>query len=320
MNEKNKEIAVLENVNNMLDLKAEDVPVIISEQFDMIKDLDAKIQDAQKQAESAKSMAQSAKNVSAKRGFIHDYKRDAIEATQKAVEGNANALGEVVEAQKLQFEFQTKLTEITKYLFAMGATNIAMNRSVVRELELKLKGASKKKLSELAKSEVLGVVKQLKAQEDIMIKQENLEKAVKDHSKKLATQEEVIKKQAELDKAIKEYDEKFASKDIKDAEQDKQISDIESLNKKQSIEQAKRDQQQDELLKKQIDTGKRHDKQISKINKENKGFEEELKILESSFQVLEDKYNILAKKIWLSKVSISLSIIAIAIAIATILK
>ena len=70
----------------------------------------------------------------------------------------------------MSFEYQKKLGEITKYLFGLGVTNIAMNRSVVRELELKLQGASAEELDEFARRELLGVVKQLKAQEDIMKK------------------------------------------------------------------------------------------------------------------------------------------------------
>ena len=60
----------------------------------------------------------------------------------------------------------SEITEI--YLFGLGVSNLAMNRSVVRGVEMRLKGASEEELDELARQEILGVVRQLKAQEDIM--------------------------------------------------------------------------------------------------------------------------------------------------------
>ena len=54
----NKEIAILSNSSNITDLKAEDVPVIISEQFDMISKLDSKVQNAIQKAEEAKESAE----------------------------------------------------------------------------------------------------------------------------------------------------------------------------------------------------------------------------------------------------------------------
>ncbi len=71
------------------------------------------------------------------------------------------------EAQKLSFEYQEKLGEVTKYLFFLGESNIVANRTVVREIEMRLKGASEAEISSLAKQELINVVKQLKDQEDM---------------------------------------------------------------------------------------------------------------------------------------------------------
>ena len=312
-------VAVQGNTTMDLTVQEKDVPTIISQQFDLIKKLDSKVRNAVEKAERAKSSAEYAGSMST--GLFQ--KKKAIDALQDSNEDMAYAVEALSDAQQIQFEFQTKLAEITKYLFMLGVTNIAMNRSVVRELELKLKGASRSKLSELAKSEVLGVVKQLKAQEDIMIKQEKLEETVKAHSKKLAAQEEVEKRQQELEKAIKEYDKKFASNDMKDSEQDEHISEIEKVNIEQEKKiglQAEKDRDQDSILDKQIATDKKHDKQISDIKHLNTEQDKKIAELETQLQDLKNMYDSLARKMWLTAFGMVLSLIAVATAVYAILK
>ncbi|MFR2874706.1 MAG: hypothetical protein ACLTB7_09420 [Veillonella atypica] len=91
----------------------------------------------------------------------------AIEKLQNAVISTAKALEESSDAHKKTFEYQKRLTNISYGLFRLGATNIAYNRSLVREIELRLKGASEKEISELARNELVRVVTQLKEQEDL---------------------------------------------------------------------------------------------------------------------------------------------------------
>ena len=80
---------------------------------------------------------------------------------------------------KKTFEYQKRLTNISYGLFRLGATNIAYNRSLVREIELRLKGASEKEISELARNELVRVVTQLKEQEDLQKKLARLKEEVK---------------------------------------------------------------------------------------------------------------------------------------------
>ena len=56
---------------------------------------------------------------------------------------------------------------------------------MVRELELRLSGASKEQLSDLARQEVASVVRQLKEQEDLFQKQEQMKKGIKRHDLKI---------------------------------------------------------------------------------------------------------------------------------------
>lgn len=162
-------------------IEDKELPTIIANQITKLNELDQGVKKAMNAASRAKEAADTAKTKSV--GFFK--KKEAIEELQSAGIDLAEAVQSGAEAQKISFEFQTKLAEITKYLFGLGVSNIASNRFVVRELEMKLKGASKEKLSELAKQEVLSVVKQLKDQEDILKKQENLSQYVKIHDEKL---------------------------------------------------------------------------------------------------------------------------------------
>ncbi|WP_438315447.1 hypothetical protein [Sporosarcina sp. FA9] len=163
------------------------LPTLIYEQVDKLKALDVSIQDVLLSAEAAIESANKAENRSA--GF--GKKKVAIEELQTVGVDLAKAVQSGAKAQKISFEFQTKLAEITKYLFGLGVSNIASNRFVVRELELKLKNASQEEISELARHELMSVIKQLKEQEDILIKLENLSKTSKSHEEKLEIQSHI---------------------------------------------------------------------------------------------------------------------------------
>lgn len=186
----------------ILDVKtvdAEQLPTIISSQFNELTELDTKIKEIQKKAEEAKKKANDSQ-ISVK--LLN--KKEAIELLQDAIKSLAIAQAEEVDAQEKLFTYQKKLTEITKYLFGLGVSSIAMNRSVVRELDLKLKGASDKEISELAKQELLNVINQLNAQRDMMDKQEKLTERVKENG------EHINNLRENLDEGLREQKEEIA--------------------------------------------------------------------------------------------------------------
>lgn len=163
------------------------LPDIITGQVREIQSLEISIKNAVAKAEEAKALAASAKERSA--GLFQ--KKEAIELLQSATISLAEAESATVEAQRISFECQKKIGEITKYLFALGCTNMAANRSVVRELKLILEGASVTQLDELARQEVLNVVRQLKAQEDIINKQNELAGTLREQERLLSGQIEI---------------------------------------------------------------------------------------------------------------------------------
>lgn len=145
------------------------LPTVISSQFKKLTELENNVVKAMNMAAQAKRKANDAQ-VSA--GLFK--KKKAIEALQEAVKGQANALIPIVDAQKLLLKYQADLTKITIFLANLGAQNLAMNRAVVRELELRLKGASDEEFSDLAKQELIKVIADLKNREDIMNKQDKI--------------------------------------------------------------------------------------------------------------------------------------------------
>jgi hypothetical protein len=176
-----------------MEFDRKDFPDLIDGQINELNKLDSSVENALRAAENAEEKAEEAGEKSAKFG----HRKAAIEELQSACTELAEAVMLGAKAQKISFEFQRKLAETTKFLFCLGVSNIAANQCVVRELELRLTGASKKKLSELARQELLSVVKQLKMQEGIFKRQE-------DHSKALK----------ELDEKLKEYVQKFDRVDV----------------------------------------------------------------------------------------------------------
>ena len=219
------------------------LPTIISSQFSALTELENNVQKAVNMAAQAKRKAVNAQ-VSA--GLFH--KKEAIELLQNATKGLAEAQITAADAQKISFEYQSKLTEITKFLFGLGVSNLAMNRSVIRELELKLKGASDEEISELAKQELRNVIMQLKLQEDMMQKQKKIAEDVGEqhrHINKLNKQIDSLEVQdqkqkerlAENTDTIEEHEKVLFEQRRKDEEHDRKFA-----------EQDKEDEAQDEKI------------------------------------------------------------------------
>lgn len=248
---KNAEIA---NVKDSLSLiNIDDLPTIVSAQVGKLNELDDKVRRAMSSAKNANAKANSAHNL--KVGWFN--KGDVIESLQTSGMTLAEALVDSTAAQKVSFEFQTQLAEISKFLFGLGVTNIALNRSVVQQLEIKLSGKSHEKLTKLAQREIVNVVKQLKAQEDILVKQENLSKKVKLHDDQLKYQ---IDKDRQHDDLLKS-----------------QIEKDEHLDDQLKIH-AKKDKQHEEQLKIQIEKDKQHDSQLKIQAEKNRQLDDQLNI------------------------------------------
>ena len=164
-----------------LNISIEQLPTIIGNTLEHISEVDRKISNAVSRAEEAKKLADEASQKNAGWSFFGSDKKEAIEALQSATVSQANALSDSVDANKELFNNQKKMSEALRYLFGLGVANMAANRTVVRELELKLKNASQEELSELARQEITNVILQLRAQEDMQYKLENHDRILREH-------------------------------------------------------------------------------------------------------------------------------------------
>ena len=166
----------MENKETMLvELNIDQVPDFIHDRFEKVEELKKNVDKASKKAKLAKESAEVAKEHSA--GLFQ--KKGAIEALQTVTHDLAEAQISAAQAQELSFEYHQKVAELTTFLFKLGVSSIAANRSVVRTLELKLMGASQEKLDEYARQEIAEVVRQLKEQEDLMRKHNMLSEKVR---------------------------------------------------------------------------------------------------------------------------------------------
>ena len=168
-----------------------DLPIVISGQINKMQELRKNVDDAIQKANVAKQSAEAASKWKKNEHGTWIFKwntdntKETINNLQTAVVDLSNAQECGAQAQKTAFQNQEKIGQILRYLFTLGVSNIAANRSVVNRLKQEIEGASSSQLNEMAKQEILAVIKQLKAQEDIMQRQD-------EQSKRLLEQKETI--------------------------------------------------------------------------------------------------------------------------------
>lgn len=244
------EIVISKNEPNLIEtpekISEENLPEIIDDQVNNIKILDRQIQKALKNAGNAREAAEIAANMSA--GWFH--KKSAIEGLQSAVEEIGNATADNAESQRMLFDCLQKMAQVEKIILQIGCMSIAMNRSTIRELELKLKGASNEELSELAKKELQSVIKQIRQQQDILEKQARLENNVRTLHEESQAQKNRLDKKDNLDSTqsvnIAANKKRLDEKDKIDAEQSKRLEELSiMLNNKNLL-----DQEQEEAINK----------------------------------------------------------------------
>ena len=238
----NNELIEIESENGIVSVNTNDIPDIISGRIEDISQFEKEVENSESSAKAALEYVGTQMTRYEEKGkWIFKHRsgntKDIIKDTQEAVERLASAQQVSVNALKKSFEFQKKLAETAKYLFELGCANITVNRIAVRAIEQKLNGASKEELSELARQEMLAVVRQLKEQEDILKKQEFLTSKVKKNVSRLNKK----------DKLDKEKSERIASLSNENKEQNKKLSGIHnSLLEKERID-AEQSQRLEEL-------------------------------------------------------------------------
>ena len=233
----NENEVTIKNGDDVITVNVDKLPEIITTQIDTISVLEKKIKACDDSANNAMNyVSEKMHRYEDKGKWIFKHRsgntKDVIEDTQKAIDNLAEAQHVTVDALRQSFEFQRKLAEVSKYLFELGCANITVNRITVKAIEAKLKGASKKDISELARQEMLAVVKQLKEQEDILKKQEDLNAKVKSNFERLNEKDRIDAQQSQR---LVELSALLGNKDSIDKRQDEAISGLKSELKEKSL-------------------------------------------------------------------------------------
>lgn len=160
---------------------------VIDDVFSDLEKIKDHIDNCEQKAKESLEKAQSAYNKPV--GFWHSS-TPAIEALQEAAQNLGESQVEITETQSLLFRQQKTIANAVSKLFKLSVYNIATTRSTVKEIQLRLSGASKEKISDLAKKELESVLLQLKHQLDLMEQQERLEKKITDCNQRTESLEE----------------------------------------------------------------------------------------------------------------------------------
>lgn len=108
------------------------------------------------------------------------FSLDSVVKIQEATYNLSEVVISLTKNQTIFWDYLKKISEITKFLFNLGVSNITTNNIVVHYLEKKLSDASEEELDDLAREEVENVVKRLKKQQEIESRYEDFKKHIKE--------------------------------------------------------------------------------------------------------------------------------------------
>lgn len=166
----------------VIEFNPKDLPNIITEQGKTLNDFCIQ---KEKAIEAAKVAKDKAVEANKKKVGWFTGKKVAIEELQSATVSISDALDSLTVAVNQSYKNQEKIAKVNEFLLGLGLTNTTLNRMVIRELEMKLNNASPEELSELAKQELMSVLRQLKAQEDIQNRLEKQAEGLRLHDETL---------------------------------------------------------------------------------------------------------------------------------------
>lgn len=208
------------------EIKEEQYGAVISQQVNKIKEIEDKIKKAKTAAETAKKNAK--KLNLEKKGFLKKRfaTKSEIENTQNITKEMGAAIEKVALAQDELFKYQQKITEATKFLYALGARSLAANRRVMDQVIMEIEGLSDEETAAAVEKELNKVLDELREQQDILKKQEDLENKAKLNHDSITDIEKVTERQSEKISSI--YD-TLSEKEKIDAEQNQRLNEVSAI-------------------------------------------------------------------------------------------
>ena len=140
-----------------------------------VKDATTYISDTEEKAGDARTKYNELKEMPKAHFWTIGRNKAKVEKTQDVLLDVIDAIDNNANASKALFNNQVKMTEKVKELYAISLMGVAANRMVVREIKSRLERASKEELSQLARQELENVIYELKLQQRIMEKVDNVE-------------------------------------------------------------------------------------------------------------------------------------------------
>lgn len=273
------------SMNTLLEKETSEILSFVTGNVEEINQLSAKILAAQNAADIAKSKvadakkaAENAKKQADERSNIHWYdgKAKAINDVQTDVRSLAEnqvsmaesqiALAEVqqraTEAQELTFDFQKKLVGTTAMMIKFSTASIATSRLVVRELEARMNGASREELSDIARQELESVVYQIKAQQDIMSRQDQLTDIVREIDERVTKQ---LETEMLRDQVIEEQIKKGTQRDVRILEHDRSLKSCQRV----LVAHRQKEDEHDKLIMQCVANGENQNARLGKIDEIN---------------------------------------------------
>ena len=191
----------MEEINNELmeiSSKSEnEISLELEKRFQGFLEAKQSLEDIEKNAIKAQERIEKSKE--RKTGIFNKGKK--IDEIENILVDMANNGVDSVKMSQRMLELQQKQSQELRFVLMLGLSNLASNRATVHFLKEKLENKKGIKLSSIEKEEILSTIKQLKEQEDIFIKQENLTNKVKENAKRV---EELTKENDRLNKETSE--------------------------------------------------------------------------------------------------------------------
>ena len=314
------------NADKMV-VDASRIPALVEEQYGKLVKLDKQVGKAIKKAKNAEEAAEKAGNC--KKDIFH--RKDALQTISGAVEALSEANMDNAQGLSEAFKFMQSLAEINQGLFGLAAMSTAANNTVLQQLELKLKGASREKLSALARSELNRTISILKNQGNVLAEQDKQKKRLEAMQLRLnalsnegeqhdAQQDELLEQHSQT---VQEHAQMIAANMEHDAQQDELLEQHSQTDQEHAqmiaaniahdaqqdgliAENMEHDAQQDQQLAQHAEKDAEHDRLIDELREENQALRADIDELRSLVKEKAGKE--------LSNASIAISIIALILA------
>ena len=186
------------------------LPAIISEQSTALSTLSSKVDRAKSKADAAYEAVKDMQEFKDGKFLGWKFKKgdtkEIIQGTQNVIKQISDAQKDSAEALRLSFLFNAELAKASEYLFSLGSFNMATNEAMIQDLYnvISSKGKTKTQLPEIIKQKYIEVAKRLKEQQNILIKQSDLENKIADIKANTVSLEAMGQARKELESNISE--------------------------------------------------------------------------------------------------------------------